>query len=91
MMFKVSKEISPQILEKCLKNKWTNYIKNELPLGLFEKWSILDPKSFYAIPSQKLLFLVSLYSEFLEKKNKEIKKVDFWSILGVFVSPSMLI
>ena len=43
-------------------------------MGLFEKWSTLDPKKFYAIPFQKLLFLVSLYPEFLEKKNKEIKK-----------------
>ena len=51
----------------------------------------LDPKKFYAIPFQKLVFLVSLYPEFLEKKNKEIKKVDFWSILAVFVSPFMLI
>ena len=67
MMFKVSKEISTQVLEKCLKNKQTNYIKNELPLGLFEKY----PKSFYAIPSQKLVFLVSLYPEFLEKNPKK--------------------
>ena len=34
----------------------------------------LDPKKFYAIPFQKLVFLISLYPEFLEKKNKEIKK-----------------
>ena len=52
---------------------------------------LLDPKHFYGIPFQNLVFLVSLYPEFLEKKNKEIKKVDFWSILAVFVSPSMLI
>ena len=42
-------------------------------LGLSEKWSTLDPKHFYAIPFQKLVFLISLYPEFLEKKPKEIK------------------
>ena len=36
--------------------------------GLFEKWSTLDAKDFYAIPFQKLVFLISLYPEFLEKK-----------------------
>ena len=41
--------------------------------GLFEKWSTLDPKIFYAIPFQKLLFLISLYSEFLEKKKRNKK------------------
>ena len=46
-------------------------------VGLFDKWSKLDPKFFYAIPFQKLVFLISLYPEFLGKKNKEIKKVDF--------------
>ena len=66
-------------------------LPRRLQKSLFEKWSTLDPKKFYAIPFQKLVFLVSLYPEFLEKKNKEIKKVDFWSILAVFVSPSMLI
>ena len=43
--------------------------------GLFEKWSALDPKKFYATSFQKLVFLVSLYPEFLEKKNKETKKI----------------
>ena len=42
--------------------------------GLLEKWSTLDPINFYAILFQKLVFLISLYREFLEKKNKEIKK-----------------
>ena len=60
-------------------------------MGLFEKWLTLDPKKVYAIPFQKLVLLIFLYPEFLEKKNKEIKKVDFWSLLAVFVSPSMLI
>ena len=59
--------------------------------GLFEKWPTLDPKSFYAIPFQKLVFLISLYPELLEKKQRNKKNVDFWSILAVFVSPSMLI
>ena len=40
-------------------------------MSLFEKWSILDPKTFYAIPFQKLMFLVSVYPEFLEKKIKK--------------------
>ena len=63
-----------------------------LQQSLFEKWSTLDPKHFYAIPFQKLVFLVSLYPEFLEKKKRnKTKLVKFWSILGVFVSPSMLI
>ena len=59
--------------------------------GLFEKWPTLDPKSFYAIPFQKLVFLISLYPELLEKKQRNKKDVDFWSILAIFVSPSMLI
>ena len=45
--------------------------------GLFEKWSTLDPKKFYAIPFRKLFFLVSLHPEFLWKKNKNIKKTWF--------------
>ena len=42
-------------------------------MGLLEKWSTLDPKSFYAISFQILVFLIPLYPEFLEK-NKEINK-----------------
>ena len=49
------------------------------------------PKKFYAIPFQKLVFLISFYSEFLEKKRRNNKKVDFRSIFTVFVSPSMLV
>ena len=60
-------------------------IQNKLKRGLFEKWSTLDPKNFYAIPFQKLVLLISLYPEFLEKKQRNKKIVDFWSILGVFV------
>ena len=37
-------------------------------LGLFQKWLTLDPKKFYAISSEKLVFLISLYPEFLEKE-----------------------
>ena len=63
--------------------------------GLFDKWSTLDPKNFYAIPFPKLVFFISFYPEFLEKKNKEIKKkyqqLIFWSFIAVFVSSSMLI
>ena len=29
------------------------------------------PKKFYAIPFQKLVFLISFYSEFLEKKTNK--------------------
>ena len=47
----------------------------EVFVGLFEKWSTLDPKSFYAIPFQKLVFLISLYPVFLEKnKQRNFKK-----------------
>ena len=42
----------------------------EVFVGLSENWSTLDPKNFYAIPFQKLVFLISLYPEFLEKKKK---------------------
>ena len=34
--------------------------KNQVFLGLFEKWSTLDPKKFYTIPSEKLVFLIAL-------------------------------
>ena len=60
-------------------------------MGLFEKWSTLDPKTFYAIHFEKLVFLIFLYPTFFEKKQRNIKKVDFWSIFSVFVSPSVLI
>ena len=46
-------------------------------MGLFKKWLTLDPENFYAIPFQKLVFLISLYPEFLEKKQGNKKKVDF--------------
>ena len=60
-------------------------------MDFIEKWSTLDPKNFYAIPFQKLVFLICLYPELLENKTNKYKQVDFWSILGVFVSPFMLI
>ena len=40
-------------------------------MGLFENWSTFDPKTFYAIPFQKLMFLVSLYPDILGKKTKK--------------------
>ena len=43
-------------------------------MGLFEKWSTLDPKNFYAIPFQKLVLLIFLYLELLEKKQRNKKK-----------------
>ena len=42
--------------------------------GLLEKWSTFDPKNFYDISFQKLVFLLSLYLGFLGKKSKEIEK-----------------
>ena len=79
-------------LKPYLSALWALFVLLEISLrGLFEKWSTLDPKKFYAIPFQKLVFLISLYPEFLEKKQRNKKNVDFWSILAVFVSPSMLI
>ena len=49
---------------KILKNSY---------LSLFEKWSTIDPKKFYVIPFQKLVFLISLYPEFLEKRQRNKK------------------
>ena len=40
-------------------------------MGLFGKWSTLDLNHFNAIPYQKLVFLISLYPGFLEKKTKK--------------------
>ena len=52
-----------------------NFVSLEPVMDLSGKWSTFDPlkKIFWAIPFQKLVFLVSSYPEFLEK-NKEIKK-----------------
>ena len=50
-------------------------------MGLFEKWLTLDPKIFYAIPFQKLAFLISLYPEFLEKKQRNKEKLIFGQFL----------
>ena len=49
--------------------------------GLFEKWPTLDPKSFYAIPFQKLVFLISLFPELLGKKQRNKKKLIFGQFL----------
>ena len=54
-------------------------------MGLFEKWSTLNPKTFYAILFQKLVFLISLYPEFLGKKNKEIKKKLIFGQFSLFL------
>ena len=56
--------------------KWRK--KSNFPdhfLGLFEKWSTLDPKHFYAIPFQKLMFLIPLYPEFFAKKTRNKTKL----------------
>ena len=50
----------------------------------------LTQKKCYAIPFQKLVFY-SLYPDFLEKKQRNKKKVDFLLILAVFVSSTMLV
>ena len=69
--------------------KCSNYIRNLLykivrifwcqinltqERGLFDQWSTLDPKKFYAIPFPKLVFFISFYPEFLEKKKQRNKK-----------------
>ena len=59
-------------------------------MGLLEKWSTLDPKSFYAISFQILVFLIPLYPEFLEKKQRNKQKVDFWSIFDTKIMYSMI-
>ena len=38
---------------------------------MFEKWPTFDPKRFYAIPFQKLVFWVSLCPTFLGKKTNK--------------------
>ena len=48
-----------------------------LHVGLFGEWSTLDPENFCAIPFQKLVFLISLYPEFLEKNQRNKKKLSF--------------
>ena len=55
----------------------TAFIKTFYHLGLFEKWSTLDPKTFYAIPFQKLVFLISFYLEVLGKRQRNKKKLIF--------------
>ena len=53
-------------------------------MGLFEKGSTLDPKTFYAIAFQKLVFLISLYPEFYEIK-KEIKEIKIIKVIMLFL------
>ena len=55
----------------------TAFIKTFHHLGLFEKWSTLDPKTFYAIPFQKLVFLIYCYLEVLGKRQSNKKKSWF--------------
>ena len=56
-------------------------------LGLFEKWSTFNDKNF------ALSFFENwcLWFPYILKKSKEIKNVNFWSILAVFVLSSILI
>ena len=49
-----------------------HFMKSVL-MGLFRKWSTLDLNHFNAIPYQKLVFLISLYPGFLEKKQRNKK------------------
>ena len=44
-------------------------------VGLFEKWSTIDPKYFHANAFQKLVLLVSLYPESFFKKQRNKKKL----------------
>ena len=54
-------------------------------------WKMVNtwPQKCYAIPFQKLVFLISLYPQFSEKNQRNEKLL--WSILAGFVSPFMLI
>ena len=56
-------------------------------------WKMVNtwPKKSLCYPLSKIGAFDFLISWIFRKKNKEIKKVDFWSLLAVFVSPSMLI
>ena len=58
------------IFQKAADQMICSFIKTIWLVGLSEKWSTLDPKNFYAITFQKLVFLVSLYPEFLGKKTE---------------------
>ena len=80
-MYRVAHGMSPQIMNEIfqLRENLTLLFHRfivftmvaSLYLLLFEKWLTLDPKIFYAIPFQKLVFLISLYPGFLEKKTKK--------------------
>ena len=61
------------IFHKAADQMICSFIKTIQMVGLSEKWSTRDPKNFYSITFQKLVFLVSLYPEFLGKKNRVIK------------------
>ena len=52
----------------------TSTVLYQNPLFRFiEKWSSLDPKKFYVITFQKLVFLISLCTKFLEKNQRNKK------------------
>ena len=63
--------------------------KSSLQFGSVWKMVNTWPQKFYAIPFQKLVFLISLYPQFSEKNQRNEKLL--WSILAGFVSPFMLI
>ena len=48
--------------------------KSSLQFGSVWKMVNTWPQKFYAIPFQKLVFLISLYPEFLEKNQRNKKK-----------------
>ena len=66
-----SSKLFPQVLT----------VLSSAKLDLFEKWSRLDPKNSYGIPFQKLVFLISLYPDFLEKIQRNKKKLIFCQLL----------
>ena len=67
------------------------FVKYESEVGPVWKMVNTWPKKNLCYPVSKIGVFDFLLSGIFGKKNKEIKKVDFWSILAFFVSSSMLI
>ena len=66
-----------------------HHLLYQLYLDVFKSYfqcldmGLLDPKHFCGIPFQNLVFLVSLYPEFLEKKKqRNEREVDFQKLLN---------
>ena len=84
---------------KFVQNMKMKYLMCEVPNKILKPyargpvWKIVNnwPKKVLCYPLSKIGAFDFLMPWSFRKKNKEIKKVDFCSILAVFVSPSMLI